>query len=78
MRQFYEICRNDEKLSTLVRELPWTHNMIILSKHTRREERAFYVPESVRSRDDEFGEGWLMPPDTGLPPQFEKRVIANC
>lgn len=43
MRQFYEAYRNDEKLSPLVRELPWTHNMIILSKCRRQEEREFYL-----------------------------------
>jgi predicted nuclease of restriction endonuclease-like (RecB) superfamily len=43
MRQFYDAYRSDEKLSPLVRELPWTHNMIILSKCTRREEREFYL-----------------------------------
>ena len=43
MRQFYEVYRNDEQLSPLARELPWTHNMIILSKCTRKEEREFYL-----------------------------------
>jgi predicted nuclease of restriction endonuclease-like (RecB) superfamily len=43
MRQFYGAYRDDEKLSPLVRELPWTHNMIILSKCTRQEEREFYL-----------------------------------
>jgi predicted nuclease of restriction endonuclease-like (RecB) superfamily len=43
MRQFYETYRNDEKLSPLVRQLPWTHNMMILSKCVRPEEREFYI-----------------------------------
>jgi predicted nuclease of restriction endonuclease-like (RecB) superfamily len=43
MRQFYETYRNDEKLSTLVRELPWTHNTVIISKCKRHEDREFYL-----------------------------------
>ncbi len=39
----HETYRNKEKLSPLVRELPWTHNIIILSKCTRPEEREFYL-----------------------------------
>ena len=32
MKQFYETYRNaDEKLSTLLREISWTNNLIILS-----------------------------------------------
>jgi predicted nuclease of restriction endonuclease-like (RecB) superfamily len=29
MRQFYEAYRDDEKVSPLVRQLPWTHKLII-------------------------------------------------
>ena len=43
MRQFYETYHSDEKLATLARKLPWTHNTIILSKCTRPEEREFYI-----------------------------------
>ena len=43
MRQFYEAYRGDEKLSTLSRELPWSHNLAILSKCARPEEREFYI-----------------------------------
>ena len=50
MRQFYETYRNDEKLSTPVRESPWTHNTIILSKCFRPEEREFYVRVVQRER----------------------------
>ena len=32
MKQFYDTYRDNEKLSALLRELPWTHNLIILSK----------------------------------------------
>jgi hypothetical protein len=30
MRQFYLTYRGDEKVAALLRQLPWTHNLIIL------------------------------------------------
>src|ERR1043166_5089135 len=41
MRQFYETYRNDKKLAPLVRQLSWTHNLLILSRAKRPEEREF-------------------------------------
>lgn len=43
MKQFYETYRDDEKLSPLARELPWTHNTIIFSRCKTATERAFYL-----------------------------------
>ncbi|MBL8207520.1 MAG: DUF1016 family protein [Blastocatellia bacterium] len=43
MRQFFEAYQHDEKVSPLVRQLPWTHNLIILSQCKRPEEREFYL-----------------------------------
>lgn len=43
MRLFYETYRDDEKLSPLVRQLPWTHNLIIMGQCKRPEEREFYL-----------------------------------
>ncbi len=43
MRQFYETYRNEQIVSPLVRQLPWTHNMIILNQSKRSEEREFYL-----------------------------------
>lgn len=43
MRQFYEAYRDDEKVSALLRQLPWTHNLIILNQNKRPEEREFYL-----------------------------------
>jgi len=31
MRQFYEVYAQDKKVSALLTQLPWTHNLIILS-----------------------------------------------
>jgi len=43
MRQLYETYRNDEKVAPLVRQLPWSHNLLILSRCKRPEEREFYL-----------------------------------
>lgn len=32
MRQFYEAYRSDEKMSALLTQLPWTHNLLILTQ----------------------------------------------
>lgn len=43
MKQFYETYKNDEKLSALTRQLPWTHNTIIFSRCKTPQERVFYM-----------------------------------
>jgi predicted nuclease of restriction endonuclease-like (RecB) superfamily len=43
MRQLYETYRDQPKLSALLRELTWTHNLFILGKCKRDEEREFYL-----------------------------------
>lgn len=43
MMQFFETYRDTPKLSPLVRELSWTHNLLILSRCKREEEREFYL-----------------------------------
>ena len=50
MRQFYEAYRADEKVSPLARQLPWTHNLIILSQSKRPEEREFYLRLAIREQ----------------------------
>jgi predicted nuclease of restriction endonuclease-like (RecB) superfamily len=51
MRQFYETYRDLPKLAPLVRELSWTHNLLIMSRSKRDEEREFYLRLAAR-------EGW--------------------
>lgn len=51
MRQFYETYRTDEKVSPLVTQLPWTHNLLVLSRCKTPEEREFYLRTCLR-------EGW--------------------
>jgi len=50
MRQFYEAYQGDEKVSPLARQLPWTHNLIILSQSKRPEERDFYLRLAIREK----------------------------
>lgn len=50
MRQFYEAYRDDEKVSALLRQLPWTHNLIILSQGKRPEEREFYLRQAISEK----------------------------
>ena len=50
MRQFYETYRHDPIVSPLVRQLPWTHNMIILSQSKHPEERGFYLRMAVQEQ----------------------------
>jgi predicted nuclease of restriction endonuclease-like (RecB) superfamily len=50
MRQFYEAYRGDEKVSPLARQLPWTHNLIILNQSKRPEEREFYLRLAIREK----------------------------
>jgi predicted nuclease of restriction endonuclease-like (RecB) superfamily len=48
MRQFFETYRDEPRLAPLVRELSWTHNLLILGKCKRKEEREFYLRRCLR------------------------------
>ncbi len=50
MRQLYETYVDDQKVSPLVTQLPWTHNLIILSRSKRAEEREFYLRMAIKER----------------------------
>lgn len=50
MRQFYEAYQGNEKVSPLVRQLPWTHNLIILNQSKRPEEREFYLRLAIQEK----------------------------
>jgi predicted nuclease of restriction endonuclease-like (RecB) superfamily len=50
MRQFYETYAKNEKLSTLLRELPWSHNTLILSGTKTDEAREFYLKLAIKNR----------------------------
>ena len=50
MRQFFETYRHSKKVSPLVTQLPWTQNLLILSRAKRDEEREFYLRLAIRER----------------------------
>lgn len=50
MRQFFEAYQGSEIVSPLVRQLPWTHHLIIMGQSKRAEEREFYMRLAVRER----------------------------
>lgn len=50
MRQFYETYRADRKVASLLRQLPWTHHLMILGRGRFPEEREFYMRVAIRER----------------------------
>jgi predicted nuclease of restriction endonuclease-like (RecB) superfamily len=50
MRQFYETYRGNEIVSALLRQLPWTHNLIIINQSQRPEEREFYLRQAIQEK----------------------------
>ena len=50
MRQFYEAYRDDAIVSALLRQLPWTHNLTILTQSKRPEEREFYLHTAIKEK----------------------------
>lgn len=50
MRQFYETYVEQPKLSTLLRELPWSSHLHLMSKCQTLQEREFYLQVAVRER----------------------------
>ncbi|MDL2227859.1 PDDEXK nuclease domain-containing protein [Odoribacter sp. OttesenSCG-928-L07] len=43
MKQFYETYKDEPKLSTVLREISWSHNLAIFSRCKTMEEREFYL-----------------------------------
>jgi predicted nuclease of restriction endonuclease-like (RecB) superfamily len=50
MKQFYEAYRDGAIVWALLRQLPWTHHLIIMSKSKRPEEREFSMRMAIRER----------------------------
>ena len=48
MKQFYEAYRDEAIVSALLRQLPWTHHLIILGQSKRPEEREVYLSGESR------------------------------
>ena len=55
MRRFYErFCNSDPKVQQAVALLPWSHNVLIISKNLNDDDTLFYAHESIKkgwSRD---------------------------
>ena len=51
MRQFFEAYSTaDKEVTALLTQLPWTHNLIILTQSKRPEEREFYLRLAVQEK----------------------------
>jgi predicted nuclease of restriction endonuclease-like (RecB) superfamily len=50
MKQFYETYCGEAIVGALARQLAWTHNLIILGRSKRPEEREFYLRMAVQER----------------------------
>jgi len=50
MKQFYETYKNLPKLSALLREISWSHNLAIMSRCKADEEKEFYLKLCISER----------------------------
>ncbi|WP_411740779.1 PDDEXK nuclease domain-containing protein [Pseudomonas sp. A-RE-19] len=50
MRKFFETYRHDAIVAALLRQLPWTQNLIILNQSKRPEEREFYLRMAIQEK----------------------------
>lgn len=73
MKQFYETYKDFPKLSTLLREISWSHNLAIFSRCKTAEEREFYLrlaqneKYSFRELDRQISAG-----------SFERTILGNA
>ncbi len=50
MRRFFELYQGDENVAPLVRQISWSHHLIIMSQAKRQEEREFYLRMAAQER----------------------------
>ena len=50
MKQFYELYKDDEKVSTLLTQLSWSNHLKIMSACKSKEERYFYIDLCIKER----------------------------
>ena len=50
MKQFYELYKDDEKVSTLLTQLSWSNHLKIMSACKTKEERYFYMGLCIKER----------------------------
>ena len=64
MRQFYQLYKTSPRLLKSLEDIPWSQNLLIMSKAKTRAEREFYITETLR-------EGWTQ---EELLSQIERRA----
>jgi predicted nuclease of restriction endonuclease-like (RecB) superfamily len=52
MKQFYETYKDGQILSTLLRELSWSNNLLVMGRAKTEEERIFYIKEYTAKLPD--------------------------
>ena len=77
MKQFYELYKDDEKVSTLLTQLSWSNHLKIMSGAKNKEEREFYINlaikenlthrELVRQMDSGYYERYALSKSNTLP-----------
>ena len=77
MKQFYELYKDDEKVSTLLTQLSWSNHLKIMSGSKSKEEREFYINltikenlthrELVRQMDSGYYERYILSNGESLP-----------
>lgn len=77
MKQFYELYKDDEKVSTLLTQLSWSNHLKIMSGAKSREEREFYINlaikeklthrELLRQMDSGYYERYMLSKEGNLP-----------
>lgn len=50
MRQFHEAYRSNRRVSAMLRQLPWTHHLIILGQAKPSATREFYILAAIKAR----------------------------
>ncbi|MDR3243667.1 MAG: PDDEXK nuclease domain-containing protein [Elusimicrobiota bacterium] len=84
MKQFYEIYKDDEIVSTLLTQLTWSNHIQIMSKAKTQEERHFYIKlcvkehytarELARQIDSSYYERYMLSQEKLTPVPIEKRI----
>lgn len=72
MKKFYELYKNDEKLTTLLTEITWSNHLHIMSKTKSEPERQFYLGLASKKHYSEREFSRLI--DSGT---FERSTLAN-
>lgn len=49
MKQFYETYKDNEIVAPLVRQISWTHNVMILGATNSIEEKEFYIKMCIKN-----------------------------